>query len=834
MSELTQRSLRSRYILFSGLVAGLVVISAWFGNNYIQQVNERNIVALQLRNEVNRVTSGIRRKLRQADVALNGLLISPSDRFTLRVLNNLRQARELAESLVRRKDVRRTGIMSDINELFDKIGRLIERTRELLLKRADPNWVYPVLPYLSTRLYQPNLDFERAVEQALGEISDNDGRPYGSPLYGRFAELRSLWRRKILDFRAVIIRFSGLSRVDATPQERNVDQLIELIDQRLRQLERLRKQGKLDLESEEAVIAMRKAARAWDQNWNMIKKIRRSTIWRRDIHFLDTLIRPLQQRVYAILQDVEGGIENWSGKNVEKVRNTSRQLGFMLWGFAGIGVLFIVLIYLMLDRMVLGPVARMAGQLENEGAQFMLEDNSSREIAQLTSAFNTMRRQIHQRQMALEHQALHDSLTGLPNRALLHDRLENAIQIMRRTHAPMTLLLLDLDRFKDVNDALGHLVGDRLLQLVGQRLEAILRESDTVARLGGDEFAIVAPNTDAGQAAEFAEKIVQSIEEVFHIDGQNLYVGVSIGVAIFPEHGEDAVSLIRNADIAMYVAKGGNQGFAIYDESQSNVSADQLALVGDLHRELEKTTALQLYYQPQIDLMSREVVSVEALLRWPHPEYGFVSPESVINMAEHTGQIGRLTEWVIDTALADACRFQMPERSINISINLSAWNLQDPALPEMIRHRLHYYNVSPSYLTLEITESAMMTDPVRAREVLMALNEMGINLSVDDFGTGFSSLGYLKLLPVNDLKIDRSFVIDMLHDENDAIIVHSTIELAHNLGLRVVAEGVENDDVLRKLRQLKCDVAQGYHILRPQPAMDFIVWLHNYKPRIAR
>jgi EAL domain-containing protein (putative c-di-GMP-specific phosphodiesterase class I) len=233
-------------------------------------------------------------------------------------------------------------------------------------------------------------------------------------------------------------------------------------------------------------------------------------------------------------------------------------------------------------------------------------------------------------------------------------------------------------------------------------------------------------------------------------------------------------------------------------------------------------------------MMSRNVISVEALLRWPHPEHGYISPETIINMAEHTGQIGRLTEWVLDTSLSECRACKLSNNHISIAINLSAWNLQDPELPDMIRAKLEDYGVPPESLTLEITESAMMTDPVRAREVLIALDEMGVSLSIDDFGTGFSSLGYLKMLPVNDLKIDRSFVIDMLEDENDAIIVHSTIELAHNLGLRVIAEGVENQEAMLKLRQLKCDMAQGYFISRPLPANEFRLWLEEYQPRLAR
>ena len=432
--------------------------------------------------------------------------------------------------------------------------------------------------------------------------------------------------------------------------------------------------------------------------------------------------------------------------------------------------------------------------------------------------------------MALEDQALHDALTGLPNRALMSDRIEQAIHVMSRNTQPMTVLLLDLDRFKEVNDALGHAVGDQLLQHVGQRLKSVLRDSDTVARLGGDEFAIVAPNADVAHGAEFAGKIIDILSEAFSIESQDLYVGVSIGIAVYPQHGDDADTLLRHADVAMYDAKRNKQGYSIYKQSQDEGSLDKLTLVSDLHNELEQTRHLQLYYQPQVNIFTREIVAVEALLRWEHPQFGYISPEHIVYMAEHTGQIDVLTRWVVNTALRE-CAENIRTQGIRLSINLSARNMQDSRFPGSIAQALHEHDVPASSVILEITESAMMNDPVMARRIMSELAVMGIDLSVDDFGTGFSSLGYLKMLPVSELKIDKSFVINMLEDENDAIIVHSTIELAHNLGLKVVAEGVENQTTLLQLRNLKCDVAQGYYLSRPLPKIELAKWIRDYASR---
>jgi diguanylate cyclase (GGDEF)-like protein len=374
--------------------------------------------------------------------------------------------------------------------------------------------------------------------------------------------------------------------------------------------------------------------------------------------------------------------------------------------------------------------------------------------------------------------------------------------MMKRNDGSMALLLLDLDRFKEVNDVLGHQVGDELLQQVGQRLQALLRNSDTVARLGGDEFAIVAPNTDNRQAALFAEKIARAIKEVFEVGKQKLYVGVSIGAAIYPQHGADAGTLTRHADISMYSAKRNKLDYSLYEMSGDERRLNKLALVGDLNAALENPGDLQLYYQPRIDLRSHEVVGFEALLRWPHPQLGSVSPAQIV-------------------------------KRFSTAVNLSASNLQDPELPGAVARLLGEYGVPAEQLTLEVTESAMMSDPVQVRKVLMQLGESGINIAVDDFGTGFSSLGYLKMLPLRELKIDKSFVMNMVADENDATIVHSVIQLAHNLGLTVTAEGVENQRTQSLLQKQKCDMAQGFHISPPLPGAAVQQWLQDQRLQIA-
>jgi diguanylate cyclase (GGDEF)-like protein len=415
--------------------------------------------------------------------------------------------------------------------------------------------------------------------------------------------------------------------------------------------------------------------------------------------------------------------------------------------------------------------------------------------------------------MLSESRALHDVLTGLPNRALFQDRVDRALTAAQRTGTKPVVMLLDLDRFKEVNDTLGHHRGDELLKLVGPRIAGVLRSSDTVARLGGDEFAVLlpaAPDADAG--AEVGQKILEALDRPFVIDGADLEVGASLGIACYPEHGEDVDTLMQRADMAMYVAKGTRSGSELFDAEGSR--PDPLAVVGDLRRGLSHGE-LGVVYQPKVDLVTGEVRGVEALVRWDHPSRGVVLPSSFVGHAEHTGLIRPLTMKVLDEALAQVGRWSAAGLELSVAINLSMRSLLDRALIEDIKGMLRKWGVPAQSLELELTESTIMADPQRAKEILESLHDLGVGLSIDDFGTGYSSLGKLKSLPVDEIKIDRSFVVGMAHDHSDATIVRSTIDLARNLGLRVVAEGVEDVQVRDQLAKLGCDLGQGYFFSRP-------------------
>jgi len=414
------------------------------------------------------------------------------------------------------------------------------------------------------------------------------------------------------------------------------------------------------------------------------------------------------------------------------------------------------------------------------------------------------------------HQATHDALTGLPNWELLRDRLEQGLAAATRSESEIALLLIDLDRFKEINDSLGHTYGDKLLCQVGPRLQSVLRDGDTVARLGGDEFAVLLPSVDGvAEAKAVAERLRLALHRPFDVDGVALDVEASVGIVLSPWHGTDTEELLRNADIAMYAAKELKAGAVVFEADQHVTAPWRLTVLGDLRRALEGTAELFLNYQPKYTLDGERIEGVEALLRWQHPTEGLIPPGDFIPVAEGTGIILRLTERVLNMALAQMRRWLDCGHAVPVAVNLSTRCLLDAGLPELVERLLAQYRVPAELLRLEVTESAVMGDAARCMEVLERLHDLGVKLSIDDFGTGYSSMAYLRRLPVDELKIDRSFVLGMTTASQDAVLVRTAIDLGHNLGLTVVAEGVEGAEHVHALRQLGCDIAQGYHYARP-------------------
>ncbi len=442
----------------------------------------------------------------------------------------------------------------------------------------------------------------------------------------------------------------------------------------------------------------------------------------------------------------------------------------------------------------------------------------------LTRKRNELRRHVDNRSHALHQLSFYDPLTDLPNRTLLYERLTHATLTYERDERAFGLLLIDLNRFKAINDTLGHYIGDSMLQEVGVRLQKTAG-TDTIYYLGGDEFAIMQPISDDAVSPEtLALRIHEALSRPFLAKGLPISIGASIGIADYPQHTRDADNLLRFAEIAMYCAKRQQSDFAVYDRSQRQDTKSNLVLAGELRQALDRDELL-MHYQPKVDLARGEVVGLEALVRWHHPREGLMSPERFINLAEQTGLVRPLTLWVLNAVLRQCASWRNQGIEMPVAINLSVLNLQDPYLEQQFAELLDAWDLPPSVIEVEVTESAAIEDPERAQFMLGRLSRLGIPVALDDFGTGYSSMVHLKKLPINTIKIDKSFVRDMESDPDDAVIVGAIIDLAHNLGLDVVAEGVEDRACWERLIAMKCNVVQGFYISRPLDSRAVTHWL---------
>jgi diguanylate cyclase (GGDEF)-like protein len=542
-----------------------------------------------------------------------------------------------------------------------------------------------------------------------------------------------------------------------------------------------------------------------------------------------TRVLPLSTEAYA---NVVAVLQQPIAEALEPFRRLQHQLLLVSLFAVGVSILASVLI----ARGIARPVRELANVARRiAGGDYSTPPPLSRddEIGELATAFRTMQQGIATRETRIMELAYRDTLTGLPNRAKFNDRLEAELAAATESHRPVGVLLMDLDNFKYVNDTLGHSIGDLLLREVASRLRAVVTiEGAIVARLGGDEFAVLLPGSDAGAARHVARSVLIALEVPMNFEDHGVDVRASIGVAAFPDHGLERSTLMRRADVAMYAAKRNNVGSLIWHSRYEQYGLERLSLMSDLRRAVDNDELL-LMYQPKLALGGDGEHHVEALVRWQHPGRGMVPPMEFIPFAEQTGSIRFVTHWVVGHAVEQCAKWRRDGLPINVSINISARDLMDAELPVRFASMLEQYQCKAQWIALEITESAIFDDPGHAIENLQLLHSLGCRLSVDDYGTGYSSLAYLRRLPLNEIKIDKSFVQRMARDAGDAVIVRSTIELAHNMGLDVVAEGVEDEATFERLRALGCDMVQGFYLSKPLTAVDVPAWMRSSRAKAA-
>ncbi len=825
------KSLKTRYILFAGLLSLLVIVVSFIGYRNVSITTKDTTENIESRRQLLDHIKNIRIDVFSAYKALDGYLLDPTREGVIHQANqSLQSSIKRSSKLYDLEWITEHRLSPTVISLVDNLKLLVIEIENLMQIRVDPTRQYPSME-LGSRLMQPNRNnLNNAVALVLDDPVTRNQLMAQPEIFSVFIRLRHLWSQTLSNFRMYLANRVGSFNESALPvQEKAIETMYKELTGYIQQLQDYDAADKLSFEVSAALDDIKTGADGWYQGYLAVKEVHNSGAWRADAKYIKDTIEPRLQEIDHLLGRLDNAIELSGNRDLQALANVAKLQTTILLVITGFGLTAILLTLFSLQRLVFRPIDSVARALKAEAFGkngVMLPAVRTNETQNLIDAFAEMRKQVHSRQTELEHQALHDALTELPNRTLLHDRMEQAINAARRDHRNLTLLMIDLDRFKEINDTLGHHVGDNVLKEVGQRLLVTLRQIDTVARLGGDEYAILLPDTNIAFAEVITKKISSTLEKVFIIDELKLFIKASIGLAEYPTHGKDAATLIQHADVAMYIAKRGQLGYAVYDPQDDEYSIGRLALISDL-RDALANNALKLHYQPKLKLETETTVGVEALLRWEHQTYGAIPPDQVISLAEQTGLIDDVTKWVFKETVRQIEIWQKQNRSIDVSINLSMYNLKNPDLNHYIETLFRDSRVNPASITLEITESAMMANPKRSLKTLLDISSMGINLSIDDFGTGFSSLAYLKKLPVNELKIDKSFVMDIVEDENDFTIVKSTIDLAHNLGIRVIAEGVENEEVYGILKDLDCDEVQGFFISYPLEPGQLEVFLDS-------
>lgn len=543
-------------------------------------------------------------------------------------------------------------------------------------------------------------------------------------------------------------------------------------------------------------------------------------------------------RIHAVEDDPAGGVRAVLQIPLQRALAPWEALYRDWLGLSALGMALMVFASLWMGRTIARPVmhlADFAGRVE--AGEYAAPPRLARrdEIGRLADAFAHMTDAIAAREARISELAYRDSLTGLPNRVQFADSLDQALHAARAAETPLAVLMLDIDRFRLVNDTLGHGFGDLLLAEVGQRLrvagvrkravgDALQLPDNCAARLGGDEFALLVPGAEADAARQVALRIAQALEQPMNLQGQLVDVRASIGIALFPAHCDSSAEMLRCADVAMYHAKANGSGVEVYDPGHHQRNAARLSLLTELRQAVEQDE-LVLWYQPKLALRPGLGWHAEALVRWVHPQRGFIPPMEFIPFAEQTGYIKTITLWVMNEAIRQCAAWARAGLDMHVGLNISARDLLQPELPERFLGMLATHGCEAARITLEITESAVVEDPRHALATLERLRATGCGLSIDDYGTGYSSLSYVRQMPVHELKIDRSFVMHLVERPGDEIIVRSTIELAHDMGLTVTAEGVEDEATLQRLAALGCDLAQGYLVSKPLPAAALETWL---------
>jgi len=834
-------SLKNRFIFLALTFLATILISGLVGNYFLKNKQNNFFDNKQQHNFLGIQSKSIKNNIWSARTSLESAMLFPHDEsYQQNFSQTLNSAKDLTISLSALNWNNKLEFRSNIKQLTKNIDQLENVFDELMITRKTPSKQFPAFAVVKDTMLPGNSEFTTASALAVDELSADLNQNKFKNVFLNIVRARFLWSQMIAGFRIYFSNLVGGLDAEKIPSQiKDISLYQNELKTLLNNTEKLiNNNPNFGLQSSASIETMKAALIDWQKGFEQVQDIKNTGIWRTDIEVIKQRVRPSIEKIWELLQSLDEFASKQSESDFNNLSNTANYLLFSIYLLASFGVFITLIMIIGMKKLILDPIASLTYALRHEAEgkySDQLPATQYQEMQELLVAFSDMRSQTREKHSELKYKSLLDGLTGLPNRILMIDRFKQLMREKERNKASPGIIILNINRFKEINDSLGNQVGDTLLQDVANRLSNALRNMDVVARISADEFAVLMHNTTLDAAKTVAKKMVNTLALPFQIEAHQIIVEPSIGIALFPDHGVTDSELLRHADVAMHNAKKNHAAFSIYNEDNDDRKNKilKLALSTDIKKALNNND-FELYYQPKFQLFQNKVTSAEALLRWTHPEKGFIPPDQIIEIAEETGLIHPLTEWVVSNAIRQANNWNNDGINIGVAINLSVYNLKNPHLITIINYLLDSSQLKPEQLIFEITESAMMDNPALALETLQALHDKNIKLAIDDFGTGYSSLAYLKKLPVDELKIDRSFVMNLDKDKNDLAIVRSTIDLAHNMGLSVVAEGVENRESWDMLAEMGCDTIQGYYLSKPIPAKDFKEWYVNYSLSVLK
>jgi len=820
-------SYRNRYLLLGAILTLALGMVAWIGYERVEKTSDINFQRITQRNRVSTILTSLGKGRNRLLGFLQNVVIDPSRININEIPGVFQKLYFVIEDLQNEESVNTSEKNLIVNELKRDLDELNIRSARLVEIRLNEMLWFPATDELQNKLLPQFLN-SLTLLQDIASTFEGDHNLDAMEVYTELQETRYVWVRMTAELRLMVANRFGVFSVDSEKgmegRYTNLMQYSSRLKSKLKVLKAFADQDRLGIYGKEATAELEDYYDKWMIAFESLTNKLKEEGWRKDLNFLKYSIYPVLERFQQRISSLQVDLDIQSATDITDLAKTARSLTLTIVAITTAVVLLLWLGFFSFNRLVLRPIKEttLALRQQASGKFISLKQVAAlRETRELADAFHTMRSQVQERQQRLDYMAHHDELTSLPNRSLFYQYLEKAIKAGKKNEQLVALFFLDLDRFKKINDTLGHGVGDELLRKVAKRLQSALPECK-LARFGGDEFAIIAEGiNDKSHVVFLGEKILQIFHSPFKIKKNTLRVSTSIGIAMFPIDSETVSDLLRSADTAMYVAKSqGRNRYWFFTENMSRMIKEKLALENELHQAVLENQ-FEVYYQPLVTMNEQLLVGFECLLRWNHPERGVLLPAHFIDMLDETGLIKRVTIWLLQQATGMQEKFASSGCfELKLSINLTARMLQDDGFSSQLLKFLMDKKPDPKKLVIEMTEDALAEYFYDANETLQALRTLGVKVAIDDFGTGQSSLDHLRSFQFDQLKIDKSYVQDVIDDSNDASLVKAIIQMGHSFGMEVVAEGVETAEQLEFLRAHSCDLLQGFLVSKAVPATE--------------